>query len=280
MPKPKPTKPKATTPTYALHPGFKMLEAGERNIVERTGKSIDEWAEIAKQHGPAGEKARAAWLAEVHGISPNYAKWIAERAAGGRDDYDPEAFVEQQYAGKDALRPLYDRLLSLGVSLGDDVTVTPCATFVPLRRKYVFAQIKPSTRTRIDLGLALGATKGTTRLEETGGFAKGDRITHRIAISSAGDIDAEVTKWLQAAYDRGNDSGAKPKPVVAAGDLPADFKKALAASPRATATFETLTPRMKSDWAGWITEAKKEETRAMRLKTAIERLAAGKKTAY
>jgi hypothetical protein len=39
-------------------------------------------------------------------------------------------------------------------------------------------------------------------LLDTGGFAKKDRITHRIPISSLSEIDDEVKHWLKVAYDR------------------------------------------------------------------------------
>src|SRR5262249_34907324 len=81
------------------------------------------------------------------------------------------------------------------------VKVCPCQTIVPLYRKHVFAQIKPTTRTRIDLGLALKDAKVPRRLINTGGFAKKDRITHRIEIASVKDIDGEVKKWIKKAYD-------------------------------------------------------------------------------
>ena len=57
---------------------------------------------------------------------------------------------------KVALRPIYEALLKLGLKLGKDVKVCPCQTIVPFYRDHVFAQIKPTTRTRIDLGFALG----------------------------------------------------------------------------------------------------------------------------
>ena len=117
----------------------------------------------------------------------------------GEEDGDPEAYlkaaaryVEEMYAGpKAALRPIHDRILELAFELGNDVKACPCKTIVPLYRNHVFAQIKPTTRTRIDLGFALGDTKATGRLIDTGGFAKKDRITHRIPISSLADIDNE-----------------------------------------------------------------------------------------
>ena len=46
------------------------------------------------------------------------------------------------------------------------------------------------------------ATRATTRLVETGGLAKGDRITHRMGISALSEIDDEVKRRLRNAYDR------------------------------------------------------------------------------
>jgi hypothetical protein len=65
----------------------------------------------------------------------------------------------------------------------------------------VFAQIKPATRSRIDLGLALRNLKPTGRLIDTGGFAKKDRITHRIEVSSLRDFDGEAKRWWKRAYE-------------------------------------------------------------------------------
>ena len=59
---------------------------------------------------------------------------------------------------------------------------------------------KPSSRTH-GLGSA-GDMKPTGRLIDTGGFARKDRITHRIPITSMEDIDDEVKHWLKVAYDR------------------------------------------------------------------------------
>jgi hypothetical protein len=74
---------------------------------------------------------------------------------------------------------------------------------VPLYRNHVFAQIKPTTNTRIDLGFALAAYKGKLpkRVIDTGGLAKKDRITHRIEIKSGSDVDDDVKKWLKIAYE-------------------------------------------------------------------------------
>ncbi len=71
----------------------------------------------------------------------------------------------------------------------------------PSNRNHVFAQIKPTTRTRINLGFALGARKAEGRLVDSGDCAKKDRMTHRIPVSSLGEIDSQVERCFRLAYD-------------------------------------------------------------------------------
>jgi hypothetical protein len=211
---------------YSLHPGFQREAAFEVKLHERTGKTLDEWIALVKKNGPPTEKERRAWLMQEHAFTSNYAWWLAERAEGkgSADDYDPEAYVEAMFAGgKAGLRPLYDKLLKLGLALGKDVKACPCQTIVPLYRTHVFAQLKPTTQTRLDLGLALRDTPFTDRLLDTGGRAKKDRITHRIAISRAEEIDDEVKTWLRKAYELAGTEGKQK----AAEDVP---EKAVARS--------------------------------------------------
>jgi hypothetical protein len=188
-----------------------MVQKWIEDLPAKTGKSLDEWVRLVKEAGPATEKERRDWLKKQHGLGTNSAWWIAEHAEGkGGEDADPEAYlkaaegyVAAMFAGgKAPLRPIYDELLQLGLGLGKDVKACPCKTIVPLYRNHVFAQIKPTTRARIDLGFALKDMPAKGRLLDTGGLEKGDRITHRIPISSLEEIDAEVKRWLKTAYER------------------------------------------------------------------------------
>jgi len=181
-----------------------MEEAGIRLLKERTGRTLEEWMKIVKKLGPPAERERIAWLKEAHGVTTNYALWIAKRADGGGSaaTYDPDAMVEAMFAGKKAgLRPIYDRMLKLAFELGKDVRISPCKTMVPFYRKHVFAQVKPATNTRVDVGFALKDMKASGKLVLTGGFEKGDRITHRIPVESPDGIDGEVKKWLKRSYE-------------------------------------------------------------------------------
>ncbi len=203
---------KLTQSLYSVHPSVAYAQAIINNLPKTTGKSLDEWMALVKKSGPDEEKARREWLKKDYKLGGTTAWMIVDRVEGkGAEDTDGEAYlkaaanyVETMYAGaKAGLRPLHDALIALGQSIGDDVKICPCQTIVPFYRDHVFAQIKPTTRTRIDFGFALKGTKKKPpkRLLDTGGLAKGDRITHRVEITSLTDIDSEVKAWLKIAYD-------------------------------------------------------------------------------
>lgn len=58
--------------------------------------------------------------------------------------------------------------------------------------------------------------------------------------------------------------------------VPPDLAAALKKNTEAAKTFEAFSPSHRKEYIAWITEAKREETRARRLATAIEWLAEGK----
>ena len=196
---------------YGVHPGVAMTQKWVAELKAKTGRTLEEWLKLIKKSGPKDEKARREWLKTEHGLGTNSAWWLAERADGkGSEVGDPdsylaaaEGYVEVMFSGaKAGLRPIYDAILEAGLKVGKDVKACPCQTIVPLYRNHVIAQIKPTTNKRVDIGFALGDMKPKGRLIDTGGFAKKDRITHRIPLESLKDIDDEVKHWLKVAYDR------------------------------------------------------------------------------
>jgi len=201
--------PRTRTSLYSPHPGIAMTQKWIAELPAKTGRSLDNWLRLIAKEGPPTEPERRAWLKEHYGLGTNSAWWLAERCVGkGGEDGDPELYlqpderhVEEMFAKRAALRPIYDELLKRGLALAKDVKACPCKTIIPLYRNHVFAQIKPATRTRIDLGFALGDTEASRRLIDTGGRAKGDRITHRIPLETLDEIDGEVMTWLRTAYD-------------------------------------------------------------------------------
>ena len=109
---------------------------------------------------------------------------------------------------------------------------------------------------------------------DSASFMNGERLT------DVKDLPADkiLIKYIRAAAAL-NASGkkvphktAQRKPLA----VPACLKKALAGNAKAKATFANFSPSCQREYVEWITEAKREETRARRLATALEWLAAGK----
>jgi len=200
---------KSASGLYSVHPSLGMVEKWKNELPQKTGRSLDGWVSFVKKAGPASEKERREWLKKEHKLGTNSAWWIAERAEGKGMEESPEGYleaaegwVEAMFSGsRAALRPVYDQLLKVALSVGKDVKACPGRTIVALYRSHVFAQIKPSTNTRIDIGLALGNMKMPKRLIDTGGYEKKDRITRRIEVKSRAHIDEELRSWLKNAYE-------------------------------------------------------------------------------
>jgi hypothetical protein len=198
---------------YSVHPGIAMVQRWVAELNVKTGRTLDEWIKHIKHAGPPVEKECRDWLKSMYSLGTNTAGWLAENAFGDSQklaEDTPEGYlaaapqyVEQMYAGvKEALKPIHDEIIKVAQQLGDDVRICPCKTIVPLYRRHVFAQIKPATNKRLDLGFALGEEPFTARLHDTGGLAKKDRITHSVALASLADFDLQVKRWLKQAYER------------------------------------------------------------------------------
>ncbi len=174
------------------------------SLEERTGKNIDQWCALLKKSKASTDAERRAFL-KGQNLGMSSVGLILDHAAGkSPEHYDPEAMVAAMFKGpKSALLPLYDSVLHFALKLGSDVKACPCATMVPFYRNHVFAQVKPSTQSRLDLGLALGALKSVPHSElliDTGGAARKDRITHRIELSDPSDFNQFAKDWLLRAY--------------------------------------------------------------------------------
>ena len=74
-----------------------------------------------------------------------------------------------------------------------------------------------------------------------------------------------------------NKTNPKPAGKESEAKVPTDFRKALAAAPKAKAQWGDLTPIARRDFISWIESAKQPETHRRRIDKACSMLAAGKR---
>ena len=175
----------------------KVLQTMIDNMPEKTGKSLQEWRAILNKKQFEKHSQAVKFLKEEHGVTHGFANTIV--ALSKDDDSTQEDLVENQYKGKEDLRPIYEKLLSVVTQFGDDVIVTPKKSTVSIIRKRQFALIKPATKSRIDLGLKLPGKPTTDRLGDSGPF--GTMCTHRVQLTSQDQVDDQLIAWLSEAYN-------------------------------------------------------------------------------
>lgn len=172
----------------------------EDGLLEKTGKPLAHWIEVVKASKIEKHKAIIDFLKAEHGFTYGFANFVAHKSkATGAASQAPEDLVATQYKGKEPLKPIYEALVKVVETFGDDVVKTPKKDSVSIIRKKQFALIKPATKSRIDLGLKLKGKPTTDRLENSGPF--GTMCTHRVRLESADQVDVELTGWLQEAYN-------------------------------------------------------------------------------
>ncbi len=176
-----------------------QIASQEANIERTTGRSVAEWIEVVRASGLEKHGQQVAMLKADHGLGHGNANLIAirakEAAAGGAPTDDQ--LIEAHYTGKNApLRPLYDAVISEVTGYGSDVELAPKKTYVSLRRRKQFASVGPAAG-QLEVCLNLPGNAPSERLKATTGMA-----THKVRITDADGLDAELRGWLREAYDR------------------------------------------------------------------------------
>lgn len=101
-------------------------------------------------------------------------------------------------------------------------------------------------------------------------------------IASLGDLPSKkaLIGYVKQAMKLSDERAAAPpsprKPPKPAPATPDDLAAALKKNKKAAATFAAFSPSCKREYVEWITEAKREETRASRIAQAVEWMAEGK----
>jgi predicted transport protein len=170
------------------------------NLEKNSGKSLEAWIGIVKSSGLSKHGEILKLLKETHGLTHGYANLVAHKAKGSDagSATDLGELVAEQYKGKEALKPIYDRLLAEIKKFGNDVEIAPKKAYVSIRRKKQFAMLTPATKTRFEIGINLKSAGAAGKLEKI--TTANSMCSHRIKLESAEEIDSETIEWLKAAY--------------------------------------------------------------------------------
>ncbi len=178
-----------------------MAAAMMANLKEKTGKTMPQWMKIVKSSKLAKHGEIVKMIKTEYGVGHGFANLIAhEHLKAGNPADSQDDLVDKQYAGaKSDLRPIYEAIVAAVQKFGKDVEVSPKKSYVSFRRNKQFALVQPSTKDRLDVGINLKGTKAAGRLENSGSFNA--MVSHRVKVTDKKEVNAELKKWLKAAYD-------------------------------------------------------------------------------
>ncbi|HCE57942.1 MAG TPA: DUF4287 domain-containing protein [Prolixibacteraceae bacterium] len=171
------------------------------NLHKNTGKTLEQWIEIVNQQNLLKHGEILSFLKEKHGFTHGFANLVAHKAkgsdAGSAENTDD--LVTKQYAGKEHLKPIYEKLMAEIARFGDDIETAPKNAYVSLRRKTQFALLQPATKTRFEIGLIIKGQEAAGKLEAI--KTANAMCTHKINITDVSEIDNEVISWIKTAYN-------------------------------------------------------------------------------
>jgi len=170
-----------------------------KNIENRTGRSLAQLAAMIAGSGLSQHAKVRSWLmAELqlgYGDANTIAHLAKQPAEAPAAADDP---LNGIYTGAKAhLRALHEHITAIVAGFGPHEKAPKKAT-VSLRRKKQFALLGPATKDQIEIGLNHKDLPAHPRLKV---MPAGGMCQYSVRVAPLAEVDADVQRWLRAAYD-------------------------------------------------------------------------------
>lgn len=180
------------------------FEAYLKTIKENTGMTPDDFEKIACKKGlldpPLKAKAITDWLQADYDLGYGHSGAIY---AIFRNKANPKGSTDEQvdkyFSGAKAdWRPSFDKIVKKANTFGDNVALDPAATYISLTRSKKKFAIVAATKDRLDVGIKRKGEPPVGRFADSGKW--NSMVTHRVQITDPKEVNAELFKWIKAAY--------------------------------------------------------------------------------
>ena len=145
MPDPNPS---ALTPRQQAW--FNAIREG---FARETGRTLEQWAEIARACPETKHRARLAWMKAEHGLGQNRAAMVLNAAFPSDSGWSTPAPLEQALWSDPAARAIFERVRETMLQLPDAI-VGERKAFTAFSRRFQFAAARPAAGAVV-LGLAV-----------------------------------------------------------------------------------------------------------------------------
>jgi hypothetical protein len=172
-------------------------------IREKTGLGPADFRALAEEKGLLGPDAKAgpivSWLAEDYDLGRGHAMALFATMKPTRVVDKFEDPMDAHFSGAKAhWRPTFDALLETVNGFGD-VALGHTNSYISLLKGKAKFAIVAVTSDRLDIGIKRKDAAPEGRFEAAGNW--NSMVTHRVRVTDAAQVDAELTEWLRRAYD-------------------------------------------------------------------------------
>jgi hypothetical protein len=175
--------------------------ASIRASLERdTGRTLEQWAAIARTCPETGHRARLKWLKDHHGLLQNRASQVLSEAFGSAMSWqEPGKLIEALWTDP-ASKAIFEALDGAARARAEAIQ-TARKGYTAWSRSFQFAAARPVKGGKVMLGLAL-TPDARPRLEAPRNEGWSERLKSRTLLSAPGEVDAEIATLLKAAWER------------------------------------------------------------------------------
>ncbi|MES2006052.1 MAG: DUF4287 domain-containing protein [Bacteroidota bacterium] len=173
-------------------------------IKRLTGKTPEDFKKLAAKKGFLHPEIKAgaiiAWLKEDFSLGHGHAMAIYTVFKGTSEKKIPlEDVIAKHFTGTKAeWKPVFDNLCVKVKKKCGDFTISPVASYLSfLKNEKKFAIVQVTTQ-RMDIGIKRKGEAISSRFEAAGSWNA--MMTHRVKITEARQVDAELLTWLDEAY--------------------------------------------------------------------------------
>jgi hypothetical protein len=192
-----------------------MVGSDERGLTERqrnwlasvrasleaeTGRSLEDWAEIARACPETRPRARLAWLKAHHGLGQNRAALVLEAAFPPDPERESPEALRAALWSDPAARRIFEALELAAAALPEFV-VGQRKGYTAFSRRLQFAAARPMKGGSLVLGLAVDPDADPA-LEPPRNEGWSERLRSRRLLTSADQVDRALIALLKAAWER------------------------------------------------------------------------------
>lgn len=170
-------------------------------LLMRSGHGVDEWNRRLDEAGATDEKSTRAFL-DAHGVH-GYAQTLMVFERYGYPDFftaSADELIAAQYADRPALRPIYDRIALIALSLGEGHLQARKGYVSLVGPRRTYARVRASTRKRVDLILRSDADWGDDRFIPAGGAVDWPGAV-KAGLNEVSDVDHAIEDALRRTYE-------------------------------------------------------------------------------